>query len=611
MKTPKSLEYPEAYNQRDVLTLKPLNQWTQEEELVHLEHNRILQPGFATRTPEELIKNAKLTGEDWLTDICCPSIQGALAIHLAKEMVVTYKVGEDDLNIQNQKAYKLLLDDNPNIKSKLEAKINEKLTENTPPATELEGLARARLQQNNENRIRNNLPELPITEERINAAKAIELDLIRKKFTSEIVDEYIQEQRPRISSALDLKLKDVIKPGQNRDFSFLGAAGSGKSTISRQFLSDSQKENCIIVATDNYRAFSIPGSNEHEKNAGKNVFAKTQDLAYMVKELVQKDISTKTSGRPNIIFDAVTLDSGTKKLLQQGIVTSAVAAYSGAPGLVGIAERADYRARDESASPADKGRFVHTTSLLEGHANASSRLLTSVPDKAITTIYDTNVERGQPAIDIGTINTSTNTMQIKDLRVMSEFLNKKNLNAEAIHQVDLIYNTKNPLNLLSTHPENKAKAILDLVPETRFKPAFTIKMMDKQGIEYAELTSVNGAVKLNVLNTTIFNEKALSETIEGGVLRAITRQVEKGGLEASFNTAFDKGDKNSFKESATKLGVGITDKEPKVKKESFIKKLSAQITDKLAQHKPMNPMQTKPPKQRKPQISTKNNSVVR
>jgi len=35
MKTPKSLEYPEAYNQRDVLTLKPLNQWTQEEELVH------------------------------------------------------------------------------------------------------------------------------------------------------------------------------------------------------------------------------------------------------------------------------------------------------------------------------------------------------------------------------------------------------------------------------------------------------------------------------------------------------------------------------------------------------------------------------------------------
>ena len=120
MKAPKPLEYPEAYNQRDVLTLKPLNQWTQEEELVHLEHNRILQPWFATRTPEELIKNAKLTGEDWLTDICCPSIQGALAIHLAKEMVVTYKVGEDDLDQQNQKAYKLLLENNPNIKNQLE-----------------------------------------------------------------------------------------------------------------------------------------------------------------------------------------------------------------------------------------------------------------------------------------------------------------------------------------------------------------------------------------------------------------------------------------------------------------------------------------------------------
>ena len=41
MKAPKSLAYPEAYNQRDVLTLKPLNQLTQEEELVHLEHNHI------------------------------------------------------------------------------------------------------------------------------------------------------------------------------------------------------------------------------------------------------------------------------------------------------------------------------------------------------------------------------------------------------------------------------------------------------------------------------------------------------------------------------------------------------------------------------------------
>jgi len=594
MKTPKPLEYPEAYNQRDVLTLKPLNQWTQEEERVHLKHNRILQPGFATKTPEELIKNAKLTGEDWLTDICCPNVEGALALHLAKEMVVTYKIGEEDLDVQNQKAYKLLLEGNPDIKSQLELKITSKLSDITPSEEELEALAYSRLEQNNKNRKKNKLEELPITEERLNAAKSVELDLIRKKATYEIVDEYVQEQKPLISTALGLEPKDIIAPGQNKDFSFLGAAGSGKSTISRQFLTDSEKENCIIVATDNYRAFSLPGSNELKKDAGKNVFAKTQDLAYLVKELVQKDIATKKAGRPNIIFDAVTLDYSTKKLLQQGVVTSAVAAYSGAPGFVGIAERADYRARDESAAPADKGRFVHTTSLLEGHANASSWLLSSIPDKAITTIYDTNVEKGKPAIDIGNIDTNTNTMQIKDLRVMSEFLNKKNLNAEAIHQVDLIYNTKNPLNLLSTHPENKAKAILDLIPETKYKPAFTVKMMDKQGVEYAELTSVEGVVKLNVLDAAVFNQKALSETIEGGVLRAITRQVEKGGLEASFNAAFDKGDKNAFKESATKIGIAITDKEPKLEKGSLIKKLSAQVTDKIARHKPTNPMPIKP-----------------
>ena len=228
-------------------------------------------------------------------------------------MVVTYKVGEDDLDQQNQKAYKLLLENNPDIKNQLEVKINTRLTVDTPSPEKLEASARSRLEQNNKNRKQNNLPELPITEERLNAAKSIELDLIRKKVASEIVDEYVQEQRPLISTALGLEPKDIITPGQNKDFSFLGAAGRGKSTVSRQFLTDGQKENCIIVATDNYCAFSIPGSNENEKDAGKNVFAKTQDLAYMVKELVQKDISKRAAGRPNIIFDAVTLDYGTKK----------------------------------------------------------------------------------------------------------------------------------------------------------------------------------------------------------------------------------------------------------------------------------------------------------
>lgn len=552
MQKSKPLEYPAAYNQRDVLTLKPLNQWTQEEEMVHLEHNRILQSGFTTRAPEELIANAKLVGEDWLTDVACPRVEGALAIHLAKEMVVTYKVGEEDLDTKNQRAYKLLLEDNPDIQNQLEQQINSKLSIISPSAEELEASALSRLARNNENRKRNHLPELPITNESLDVAKSIDSDLIRKKVTYEIVDEYVQSQREHISAELALGVKDIVTPGQNSDYAFLGAAGSGKSTISREFLDDNQKENCVVVATDNYRAFTIPGSDERVKNVGQNRFTQTQDFAYMIKELVQKDIVERSNGRPDIIFDAVTLDYNTKKLLQHGNVTSAVAAYSGT-GFVGIPERADFRARDENAAPADKARFVNTTSLLEGHANASDRLLTSVPDKAITKIYDTNVERGKPAVEIGAINTINNTLEIADLKSLSEFLNKRNLNIEAIHQVDLIYNPQSPLNLLSTHPENKAKAVLDLIPETRFKPAFTIKMMDKQGVEYAELTSAQGNVKLNISNFDVFDQKASSETIEGAVLRAITRQVEKGGLEASFNQAFEKGDKNAFKESMVKI----------------------------------------------------------
>lgn len=46
----------------------------------------------------------------------------------------------------------------------------------------------------------------------------------------------------------------------------------------------------------------------------------------------------------------------------------------------GIAKRADSRARREDAVPADKGRFVHTGDLLESHASASEKLLSSVPE---------------------------------------------------------------------------------------------------------------------------------------------------------------------------------------------------------------------------------------
>jgi hypothetical protein len=272
----------------------------------------------------------------------------------------------------------------------------------------------------------------------------------------------------------------------------------------------------------------------------------------MVKELVQGELEVMVKtrhARPSVICDCVILDGAMRSLLIHGAkVTSIVAAYRGEPGYAGIAERADTRAKDVTAPPADKGRFYETTSLLRGHADASQRLLSSIPDGILTAVYDTNVERGSDPKKIADIDSKTHVVEISNLRVMSEFLNKKNINIAAVNQVDLIYRTDDPLNLLATHPENKAKAILDLIPATKFKSPYTVRLKSVEGVVYAELTpdEKGCGASFNVINRDIFVGKAKEDTIEAMVLRAMYRQVQVGGIVASLAAAYQDGDKPSF-----------------------------------------------------------------
>lgn len=85
-----------AYNHRDVITLTPLSKWDTKTEKVNLQHNRILRPGFMVRNAEEVINDAKAIGEEWLTDVCCPTFEAAMMMHVATELVVKYQVSEDD-----------------------------------------------------------------------------------------------------------------------------------------------------------------------------------------------------------------------------------------------------------------------------------------------------------------------------------------------------------------------------------------------------------------------------------------------------------------------------------------------------------------------------------
>lgn len=118
---------PEAYNHRDVMTLKPLTEWTAEEEEIQRKHNRILQPGFLDKPAEEVIRDAKKAKVDWLTDICCPSTEASLLLNIAKELVVSYKVADDQLEARAHDVFKAITEKDPTILASLKEEVDRQL----------------------------------------------------------------------------------------------------------------------------------------------------------------------------------------------------------------------------------------------------------------------------------------------------------------------------------------------------------------------------------------------------------------------------------------------------------------------------------------------------
>ncbi len=538
--------FHQAYNHRDVIGLKELTNWTENEEQMHLQLNRILQPGFMHREPTTVLADVKLAKFAWITDCCCPSVHAAMMLHIGKEMVVNYKVKDNELNIVAHQIYHSMLAYDADISLKLENQIQQKMEDMMKSRGELneEALNKLAMEILKKNKVE---PQTPQARE---AAKRLAIDIARKKITDELVSLEVKKYVEKNIDSLNLEKKSVHNIGTTHDYCFLGAAGSGKSTIAKQYFDEEQKADYIILATDNYRAFTLSNTEKHEEKLTKNVFIKTQDIAFMVKDLVQQELNTQMNNehtRSNVICDCLSLDPQMRNLLAQGKTTSVVAAYRGEPGYVGIAERANARAHDVNAAPADKGRFVQTTALLKGHADASQQLLSSVPNDTITTVYDTQVDMGSQPVKIATIDSKLHFVEINNLRVMSEFLNKRSININAINQVDLILHKEHAsLSMLATHAEIKANSLLSLLQPTKYNSAYTIKLSDKNGHVYAELALDGKKVKLSILDQNEFLRRATGESIEASVLRAVTRQVEKGSFQESLTTANKEGDKQSF-----------------------------------------------------------------
>ncbi len=310
---------PEAYNHRDVMDLKPLSAWNPEEENIEIQQNRILQPGFLNRPALEVIEDAKKAHVDWLTDYCCPSAQASIFLNVAKEMVVTYKVNDTELNVEAQKSFHKMIENNPNIITRINSETDRSLQEFLRDKNIAdEAIA--------------HLDKVKATKspDAIEATERMLVDKYRKDIINGVSNIIVKEELRKVEQELHLGRKDTHALGQTTDFSMLGAAGSGKSTILNQFLAESEKPNYVTIATDNYRAFTLPGTEAHEARPTQDVFVRSQDLAYMVKELVQNEMKQKLDGRPNIIFDGITLERDTRDLFSQGgEVKSIIAAFVG------------------------------------------------------------------------------------------------------------------------------------------------------------------------------------------------------------------------------------------------------------------------------------------
>ena len=455
--------FPISMQHRDIVTLKSLQDYSQKDREICIRENRILQPGFLASDPVTFFNDMTIVGEGWLTDCCCQSVGAEVMLNIASKLVVEYKVDAKDMNQKAQEVYNLLIKDNPALVQNIENRVHTAMDEwLATHAVDIETKAIERLKKNK---------IINPTSDQVEAAKRIEIGLKRREFTESIAKEYVIETKlEQACSGIGLTKKTVQDKKENSDISILGAAGSGKSTVLRNM--GVNKADYCVLSTDDYRAFAMPETEEFEsRDPEGQAFVRSQDFAYLVKERVVKQLQVQEK-RPDIICDCVTLDRNMRNFLEESKskLTSIVTAFSGGTGHMDIAERAHVRAEDPTADPADKFRHVHTTSLYEGHANASSRLFSSIPSFGKTTLYNTNVPRGKNPKVMAEINVDSHTVEVYDFRTMSEFLNKANLNVVAEHPIELIMarrdeKSKDVDSRLITHPSVKAEALLKLAAQ--------------------------------------------------------------------------------------------------------------------------------------------------
>lgn len=521
------------FSQRHITTLKAVSQWTAQEIANHKSHNRLLQPDYSSIHPDRIIELAVATKEDWLTDWLCPNTNPALKLNIAADLVVGYQVTPDDLNELTQNIYTWVQLNKSKELVVLASKINDVVYE---AGSEIKSKAIANMKRKHPNV---DVDKIVLSNESDENAKIlaaflhVEEERKRKEIQHKMLGEFLQTIQPEIAEHFRLIKKPTYAAGQNNDFSFLGAAGSGKSTIAGMMLAADVKKQCVVLATDDYRGVVMQDA--PERVATDQVFIKTQDTAYCIKELVQQRLESNPNERPNVVLDCMTLEGWHRKMLANNASTNSVVACLDDISLV--PSRAYMRALDDKSGPADKGRQVNTTSLLSGHRDASERILGSIPTGVITSLFDTNVPKGTDPKVFAQVDLSGNKREIEvfNLTKLSNFVCKAKVNVNASFPEELYRDFTKGEYSFTFDGHHQADQVLMMVrskPNANpawSKPAYDMKLT-QDGETYAKIVEKDGRLALDIVNPLLFRQKWHENSPDSNVLKSLVIQIRAGSL---------------------------------------------------------------------------------
>lgn len=530
------------FQQRHVATLIPASKWNSE--YIHLQkkHNRLLQPGYSELSADKIIHLTQITAQDWITDFLCPNPDVALRQNIAADIITQYQVPPEKLNQVVQQVAQKILYLYPDYVREMLSTIEHSLNELSDT-----------IQRNAHYDMKIQYPNLslddPSYQNILNQFILLNTQRERKKITHEYIGKSLETLLPHLMSHLNIHKKTTYPHGDNDDYCILGAAGSGKSTITKDLIQDPLQY--VKLSTDDYRGVVL--TNEPESHDTDQIFIRTQDSAYCIKDLVRNKLQSQMPSRPNLIVDSVSLESWQKILLEDNHSTHSAVACLDDVSIV--PSRAYLRALNPTSGPADKGRQVNTTTLLEGHAIASAFLLTSIPYGVKTNLYHTNVERTQAPPIMAAINTTENKhdIEIHDLRSFSKFLGKANVNTEAMRKMDLYYQPEENEYAYKMDSQYRAEQILKLMSATTGPDDLNYDLiLMNNNKPYCKITNQNDEIKLDVVDADmlldVLNSKHPSS--EGWMLQSMLIQLHCGSMQAARSTIKEHG-RNQVLEQAS------------------------------------------------------------